>query len=668
MITITGPTGETSDISEGATELTQLEDVNGSMTPSDGQVLTYDSGTSLWTSESVAGVDELTELLDVNITTPQNDDVLLYDAGSSKWINTQLEEVAYTGSFDSLVDHPTTLSGYGITDAQPYNLELVAVAGLSSNGLATRTADDTWAVRTLTAGSSKVTVTNGDGVSGNPTIDVNEANLTLTSIGGTLSIAKGGTGQTSASAAFDALAPSQGGNSGKYLTTNGTTTSWATVSGGVSWGTYGGTVSTTPVATGEDSIAIADAATTGSATNSIAIGRTATISSGLVASSSIAIGHGATLSNANTGTGVTRSIAIGYNAGASLLTTSYQMDSSIFIGNGATVSTTSGDAKFAIAIGFGAKSQGGAANSYGTVAIGYNATTGLHEGSVAIGHAASTSGASRSVAVGRGATASAQQCVSIGDGCTSSNASGNVAIGNTCTASGGGGNNVAIGATSTATGTTGAIAIGSSQAASQSNSICIGSTTPSVSGQYAINLSSMNIGNYNDHTYTTTIGGSLRTDHPGETLIGTGSFSSGRGLAQFGIVQLLRVTTNATTSSMYIAQGMADSTSNTIMELRNNSLVGFEVDLVGRDTTTDGNNGYWKLQFLVKRDANAASTALVGSVTTTAIAKEGDAVSNWGTPAVTIDTSTGGVKIDVTGYSTQNIRWSATARKFKVGE
>jgi hypothetical protein len=48
-------------------------------------------------------------------------------------------------------------------------------------------------------------------------------------LAGTLTIANGGTGQATASAAFDALAPSQGGNSGKYLTTNGTTTSWGTV-------------------------------------------------------------------------------------------------------------------------------------------------------------------------------------------------------------------------------------------------------------------------------------------------------------------------------------------------------------------------------------------------------------------------------------------------------
>jgi hypothetical protein len=47
-----------------------------------------------------------------------------------------------------------------------------------------------------------------------------------------LPIVAGGTGQTTANAAFNALAPSQGGNSGKYLTTNGTDTSWGTISAG----------------------------------------------------------------------------------------------------------------------------------------------------------------------------------------------------------------------------------------------------------------------------------------------------------------------------------------------------------------------------------------------------------------------------------------------------
>jgi hypothetical protein len=49
-----------------------------------------------------------------------------------------------------------------------------------------------------------------------------------------VAIANGGTGQTTANTAFNALAPSQTSNSGKYLTTDGTNSSWATVVSGAS--------------------------------------------------------------------------------------------------------------------------------------------------------------------------------------------------------------------------------------------------------------------------------------------------------------------------------------------------------------------------------------------------------------------------------------------------
>jgi len=56
--------------------------------------------------------------------------------------------------------------------------------------------------RSLTATSSKIALANNTNDVG---IDVTEANLTLGNLGGTLGIAKGGTGQTTASAGFDAL-------------------------------------------------------------------------------------------------------------------------------------------------------------------------------------------------------------------------------------------------------------------------------------------------------------------------------------------------------------------------------------------------------------------------------------------------------------------------------
>lgn len=58
-------------------------------------------------------------------------------------------------------------------------------------------------------------------------------NVSLTSgVTGTLPIGNGGTGQTTAQNAIDALLPSQTSNSGKFLTTNGSTSSWGTASAG----------------------------------------------------------------------------------------------------------------------------------------------------------------------------------------------------------------------------------------------------------------------------------------------------------------------------------------------------------------------------------------------------------------------------------------------------
>lgn len=61
-----------------------------------------------------------------------------------------------------------------------------------------------------------------------PTLNQNTTG-TASNVTGVVAIANGGTGQTTANAGFNALAPSQTSNSGKYLTTDGTNTSWATV-------------------------------------------------------------------------------------------------------------------------------------------------------------------------------------------------------------------------------------------------------------------------------------------------------------------------------------------------------------------------------------------------------------------------------------------------------
>lgn len=92
--------------------------------------------------------------------------------------------------------------------------------------------------RTYTFPSASGTLTTDAGTSTLTNKTISGASNTITNISltssvtGTLPIANGGTGQTTANAAFNALVPSQTGNSGKYLTTDGTNTSWAAVSGG----------------------------------------------------------------------------------------------------------------------------------------------------------------------------------------------------------------------------------------------------------------------------------------------------------------------------------------------------------------------------------------------------------------------------------------------------
>lgn len=66
----------------------------------------------------------------------------------------------------------------GAIGAQPLDSTLTALAAFNTNGLMVQIAADTFTARTLTSGSG-VTVTNGDGIAGNPTFALNIDGLTL---------------------------------------------------------------------------------------------------------------------------------------------------------------------------------------------------------------------------------------------------------------------------------------------------------------------------------------------------------------------------------------------------------------------------------------------------------------------------------------------------------
>lgn len=114
-----------------------------------------------------------------------------------------------TGGTDAL-----TASDIG---AQASNTLLTAVAGLSTTGLIARTGAGTASSRTITGGTG-LTVTNGDGVSGNPTLALDQDLIDIAGI----SRARGGLIVGGASA-YQALAL---GASGTSLMSDGTDAAW----------------------------------------------------------------------------------------------------------------------------------------------------------------------------------------------------------------------------------------------------------------------------------------------------------------------------------------------------------------------------------------------------------------------------------------------------------
>lgn len=135
----------------------------------------------------------------------------------------------------------------GYTPIQLYHsttaLSVPLAADLRTGELALNVADGKLYYKTIagaiqlltSAGTGGGTVTSVAGSGGTTGLTVSGGPITgagTLTLGGTLNIANGGTGQITANAALNAFLPNQATNSGKVLSTDGTNTSWITVSGG----------------------------------------------------------------------------------------------------------------------------------------------------------------------------------------------------------------------------------------------------------------------------------------------------------------------------------------------------------------------------------------------------------------------------------------------------
>ena len=127
--------------------------------------------------------------------------------------------------------------------------------------------------------------------------------------------------------------------------------------------------------------------------------------------------------------------------------------------------------------------------------------------------------------------------------------------------------------------------------------------------------------------------------------------SSGSGVSQSSLLVLAVQTTDATATALRSNISAAGTTNQVI--LPNNSAYFFRGEVIS-GVTGGGDTKGWTIEGVIKRGANAASTALVGTPTVTSTYADAGA-STW-TIAVTADTTNGGIRVTFTGQASTTIR------------
>jgi hypothetical protein len=105
-------------------------------------------------------------------------------------------------------------------------------------------------------------------------------------------------------------------------------------------------------------------------------------------------------------------------------------------------------------------------------------------------------------------------------------------------------------------------------------------------------------------------------------------------------------TTNGTATAIAVSGGLT---------MPNNTAWVVTARVVARRTDTGSEVGGYDLRAVIKRGANAASTAVVGTASQTVL---GEDTAAWDA-ALGVDTTAGGPKVTVTGEAGKTIKWTA---------
>lgn len=137
-------------------------------------------------STQVTGFDEAAQDAVGGILTDSSSiDFTYSDGGNSIQAAVIPGGVDHNGLLNLTTGNPHTqylLTSTAATTYQPLDSDLTAVAGLAGTGLIARTGTGTAVTRTITAGTG-ISVTNGDGVSGNPTAAITNTGVTAATYG-----------------------------------------------------------------------------------------------------------------------------------------------------------------------------------------------------------------------------------------------------------------------------------------------------------------------------------------------------------------------------------------------------------------------------------------------------------------------------------------------------